>query len=429
MSRWGPFILIVLLAAGAASAIERFPPPEFTDHALPTTETPPPPADLEEYVDLGVLVAALAVASYLALGVRRRRALVVLAIFSLGYFGFWRQGCVCPIGATQNIVRSLFESGYLLPWTVVAIFSLPLVAALFFGRSFCAAVCPLGAVQDLVLVRPVALPGWLAGTLRMGAYLYLGAAVLFAATGSAFIICQYDPFVGFFRLSDSINMIVLGVCVVLIAMFIARPYCRFACPYGVLLGWLSRLSWRRVTITPDECVKCRLCEDSCPFGAIRQANADRQQPPRTEGKGLLVGLLALLLPLGAGGGALGWHLRATLARMHPTVRLAGQIRMEENDEVKVPTDATKAFRGSGRKIEDLYADEARLLDAFALGGAAFGAFIGLVVGGKLVALSVRRRREEYEADRGSCLACGRCFEFCPIEKKRRGEIGSAVDVK
>jgi hypothetical protein len=49
-----------------------------------------------------------------------------------------------------------------------------------------------------VLIRPVAVPGWLESGLRLFAYAYLGAAVLFAATGSAFIICRYDPFVGFF---------------------------------------------------------------------------------------------------------------------------------------------------------------------------------------------------------------------------------------
>ena len=41
---------------------------------------------------------------------------------------------------------------------VIAIFALPLVFTLFFGRSFCASVCPLGAVQELVAVRPVQVP-------------------------------------------------------------------------------------------------------------------------------------------------------------------------------------------------------------------------------------------------------------------------------
>ncbi len=73
----------------------------------------------------------------------------------------------------------------------------------FSGRSFCASVCPLGAVQELVAVRPVQVPTWIDHALGLLAYVYLGAAVLFAATGTAWIICRYDPFVGLFRLSSS----------------------------------------------------------------------------------------------------------------------------------------------------------------------------------------------------------------------------------
>jgi polyferredoxin len=71
-------------------------------------------------------------------------------------------------------------------------------------------------------------------------------------------------------------MLVVGGAVLVLSTFIGRPYCRFLCPYGVLLGWLSRLSWSGVTITPDECVVCRLCEDACPFGAIEPANAVKE---------------------------------------------------------------------------------------------------------------------------------------------------------
>ena len=149
---------------------------------------------------------------------RKRRAIFVMIIFSLIYFGFWRKGCVCPIGAIQNVALSFFDPGYAVPITITLFFLLPLIFTLFFARSFCAAVCPLGAIQDLVLLRPTSLPQWLESGLRLFAYVYLAAAVLFAATGSAFIICRYDPFVSFLRLNGSLNILILGACFLFIGM-------------------------------------------------------------------------------------------------------------------------------------------------------------------------------------------------------------------
>jgi len=215
---------ISLILSGATSGVERFPPPDFveTDHVIPSPTSPGPRQDVYEYIDAAVLLAALGLASYLVLKKRSRRAIFALTVFSLLYFGFWRKGCVCPIGSMQNIVFSIFDRDYAVPIVVVAFFLLPLVFTLFFGRTFCAAVCPLGAIQDMVLSRPVSVPGWLDSGLRLLAYVYLAAAVLFAATGSAFVICRYDPFVSIFRLSGSLNILILGGCLLLIGVLGSR---------------------------------------------------------------------------------------------------------------------------------------------------------------------------------------------------------------
>lgn len=340
-------LFVCLLTAGVAGGEERFPPPEFdTGYTMPGTTTPPPRSLPLEIVDLFVLVLALSTATWLVLKKRSRRAVAWLSVGCLAYFGFYREGCVCPVGATQNVVLALFDSSYVLPVAVLFFFVLPLGFALFAGRSFCSGVCPLGAIQDVVLLRPVGLPEWLERALRLLAYVYLGLAVYFAATGAAFVICKYDPFVGFFRLSAGLDMLILGGSLLVIGVFVGRPYCRFLCPYGVLLNLASRLARWRVTITPSVCVKCRLCEKSCPLGAIELPSERRDAPVRRRASLKLITLFALLPVVVLGSAFLVSRAGRPLSRVHPTVDLAIRVAAEQDLPDREASDETLAFRRS-----------------------------------------------------------------------------------
>ena len=232
------------------------------------------------------------------------------------------------MGATHKNAQELFDPLYKIPIAVVAFFTIPLLFALFFGRTFCAAVCPLGALQDVFLLKPVKLPAWLNQTLGMIPAVYLGFIILGVATGSGFFICRYDPFVIFFRRSGSLNRLIYSTAFLLAGVFIGRPYCRFLCPYSVLLRWMSRFSKWHVTITPDECVQCRLCEDACPFGLIHAPSEVKSTGiTKRDTKRLLV-LLILVPILIASGGVVGSRLNAPLSRINRRVLLAEQIARE-----------------------------------------------------------------------------------------------------
>ena len=425
------FLALLLLAVlvDYSAAQDLLARPEIPGHETPTALFPEPRSTGWEYLDVALLTAALSLASYLALAKRSRRGLFLLAVASLAYFGFWRNGCVCSIGSIQNVAMGAFDSSYTVSAAIVAFFALPLLFTLFFGRAFCAAVCPLGAIQELVTLRPIKVPAWVDHALSLLAYVYLGAAVLFAATGTAFVICRYDPFVGLFRLSGSVNMLVLGGCFLLVGVFIGRPYCRYLCPYGAILGLLSKVSKWHLRIPPEECINCRLCEDACPYGAIREPTVSQSTTDRRSGRARLLMLLVLLPILTVAGVGLGWLLAEPMARLNADVRLAEEVRAEQiqlqaTGEIKEESDATKAFRETGRRPEELYVEALGLQRQFARAGLWLGGWVGLVIGVKLIHLSLRRRRIDYSPDRGGCVSCGRCFWYCPCEQVRLGLIES-----
>jgi NosR/NirI family nitrous oxide reductase transcriptional regulator len=411
--------ILLLLHTVHSQVVERFPKPDFkSGYVYPQITPPEPRAQYLEYLDVFVFVLALSLASYFALKLRSRQAIFLLMVFSLIYFGFWREGCVCAIGAIQNVTLALFDASYAIPLTVIAFFALPLIFTLFFGRTFCAAVCPLGAIQDVVVLRPVKLPNWVNASLGLLPYIYLGLAVLFAANGAGFIICQYDPFVGFFRLGATFNMILFGCFMLLLGTVVARPYCRFLCPYGVLLNWMSRLSRRHVTITPAECTKCRLCEESCPFDAINKADETPVPENKTRDMRRLA-FLILITPIVIT--AAGWMVSQSsifLAPAHNTVSLAKEIQLENSGQRRETTIETRTFRASGKPTETLFQEAIQIQRGFQKGGWLLGGFLGLIFCIKLINLSTRRKQDEYTADNGTCFSCARCFKYCPIEQER-----------
>ncbi|MCU0857164.1 MAG: 4Fe-4S binding protein [Pontiellaceae bacterium] len=411
------FFAAILFIATPAQAEFRFPMPEFeTGYQHPPVYTPGPSNAMVGW-DIVVLFAALTLAAIFVLKRRKRREIFLLTLFSLIYFGFWRNGCVCAVGSLQNIAAGLCDSSYGVPLTVVIFFTAPLIFALLFGRVFCAAVCPLGAVQEAVAVRPVKVPPAVEKGLSIVPVIYLGLALLSVATGSGFIICQYDPFVGFFRMGASFSLLVFGFFMLLTGIFVARPYCRFLCPYGVLLNGCSKLSRYHATITPSDCIQCGLCSDACPYNAINGPTPAAAPESRKKGAYRL-GLLILLTPLMiALGGGIGGLLKEPLSRMNPTVRLAERIAGEELGRYTTTTIETDAFRASDTPNETLYAEAVAIKEKFRTGGMGLGAFIGLMIACRLIAVSILRKRTGYEPDRGTCLSCGRCFKYCPVKSR------------
>jgi polyferredoxin len=401
----------------AAVGEARFPQPQFdSGHQVPQAAHPAFMELVPAWADVLILAAALALSVWLVRKVRSRRWILAFSLVCLAWFGFLRQGCICPVGSVQNVAVAAWTGGGL-PWAVAALFALPLFVSLFYGRVFCAAVCPLGALQELFIIRPQRVPRALDAVLRLVPLAVLSFGLVYAVNGAGYLVCRTDPFVGLFRRSAPLPMLLTGLAVLLLGMFLARPYCRYFCPYGVLLEGCARLAWHRVEITEQTCINCRLCVGVCPVGAIAAPRETLNDAARAHQFKRFLWVLAIAPVLLASCVGAGWLSGAFVAMAHPAVALTARfVSVPEEDEDLYPE--LEAFKRTGRSRSWAEERAAETVGRFRKGCAGAGAFMGVVILLRLLGLTQLQRLSVHEADRIRCVACGRCFPACPKNVKR-----------
>jgi len=399
---------------------QRFSQPEFeSGYVIPQMEQPPSHLFgdwLWGWGNVLVLLLALALGVWLVHKRRSRLGIILLGGTSLVYFGFLRNGCVCPIGSIQNVAEGI-GCGTGVSAVILAIFLLPLVVALFWGRIFCLGICPLGAIQDVMVIgRPKTLPRWLDAGLTLIRSAYFWLALLVAALGAGYLICRFDPFVGFFRLGGFPHMLIFGGILLVLGVIVARPYCRYICPYGLLLEWVSRFAKKPVEITPQKCIACRLCAGGCPFDAIEAPSTGLPPEGMARSRRSLAWRLVLVPFVLAACAAFAWKISPALAELHPIVSLATELRTAS--EGGRPSPRVFAFEENGGDAQRIFDTADVIKRRFAFWTPLAGLMFGLSVCARFVHLATYRRRDVFEINSGRCVACGRCYGYCPLNRKR-----------
>ena len=403
---------------GIAQAQNRFPKPDFeSGYQYPDLQYAVPNETLWVILDLLLLVALMGIVTWALYKRHTRGPIFWVSLISVGYFGFFREGCVCSIGSIQNIALALVDDSYHLPLTVLLFFLLPILFAFLFGRVFCAGVCPFGALQELVNVKNYRISEAITAALKVIPWLYLIFAVLYAVTRSQFIICQFDPFIGIFRLGGDMGLILFGALLLVMSIFTGRPFCRFLCPYGALLSLFSSVSIWKIKLTRKSCINCELCHNSCPVDAIRPPYANKLKESRSAGVRRLLAYFVVLPVMIIASALLMRMASPNLSRAHKDVRLYDQVIQHEAQPEEELSLELEAFYGQGRSVEEITALYEAKVTEYRFWCTIAGALMGLVIGLALIRLSVKRSRKQYEINHANCVACGQCFNYCPQNKQ------------
>lgn len=405
---------IACAVAGITQAQNRFPKPDFeSGYQYPEHHYALPSETVWMWLDIVLLVALMGVVAWAAYKRRTRMPILAVSVVSVAYFGFFRSGCVCSIGSIQNIALAMADPTYQLPLSVLLLFLLPIVFAFLFGRVFCAGVCPFGALQELVNIKNYRISKAITTTLEVIPWLYLIFAILYAATRSSFIICRFDPFIGIFRLGGDVGLLLFGALLLVMSVFTGRPFCRFLCPYGALLSLFSSVSIWKIRLTGKECINCELCHNACPVDAIKPPYSNKVKESRQQGVRRLLIYFFILPLMTVAGAILLRSASADLSRANKEVHLYDLVVQQEADPQDELSLELEAFYGQGRTLEELAATYEQVQADFKLYSTIAGAFIGFVIGLTLISLSVKRTRKQYAIDRAACVACGKCFSYCP----------------
>ncbi|MBE0650222.1 MAG: 4Fe-4S binding protein [Bacteroidales bacterium] len=152
--------------------------------------------------------------------------------------------------------------------------------AILMKKGFCGWICPVGFLSEYlgklgkkVVGKNFILPKWLDYPLRSLKYLllifFLWVIVAMSSVElQSFLNGNYNKIADvemlmFFWHISMISLIVIFALVIL-SVFIRNFWCRYLCPYGAFLGFLSMFSPLKVTRNPDTCTSCQRCTKACP---------------------------------------------------------------------------------------------------------------------------------------------------------------------
>lgn len=186
---------------------------------------------------------------------------------------------ICPFGGVVTIYQ-LFTLGTFIQ--KIHSSSLILMGLVFFmtlllGPVFCGWICPFGTFQEWIgnLGKKIfkskynhMVPKKLDSVLRYFRIVFLAWVVFMTARSGTLLFSNIDPYYALFNFWTS-EVAVAGMVALFVIMGLSlvmeRPWCKYACPYGGVLGFFNKFHIFKLKRLESTCISCNLCTNNCPM--------------------------------------------------------------------------------------------------------------------------------------------------------------------